>query len=91
MLEVNIHEAKTHLSRLLARVSAGEEVLIKRAGEPIARLVPCAAKSQAKKTKKKKRILGRDEGVFTVPEDFNKTDEALLRDFEDGSHPLTLT
>ena len=36
MIEVNIHEAKTHLSRLLAKVAAGEEVIIARSGEPVA-------------------------------------------------------
>ena len=40
MTEVNVHEAKTHLSRLLVRVEAGEEILISRAGKPVARLVP---------------------------------------------------
>ncbi len=39
---VNIHEAKTQLSRLLERVVAGEEVIIGKAGKPIARLVPYA-------------------------------------------------
>jgi prevent-host-death family protein len=39
MTQVNIHDAKTHLSRLLERVEAGEEVVISRAGRPIARLV----------------------------------------------------
>lgn len=37
---VNIHEAKTHLSRLLERVKAGEEIIIAKSGEPYARLVP---------------------------------------------------
>ncbi len=37
---VNIHEAKTHLSRLLARASAGEEIIIAKAGKPTAKLVP---------------------------------------------------
>jgi prevent-host-death family protein len=37
---VNIHEAKTHLSRLVERVEAGEEITIARAGRPVARLVP---------------------------------------------------
>jgi len=37
---VNIHEAKTHLSRLLARASAGEEIIIAKAGQPVAKLVP---------------------------------------------------
>ena len=39
MVTVNIHEAKTHLSRLLAQVEAGEEVVIARNGKPVARLV----------------------------------------------------
>jgi prevent-host-death family protein len=37
---VNVHEAKTHFSRLLERVSRGEEVVIGKAGRPVARLVP---------------------------------------------------
>ena len=40
MVIVNVHQAKTHLSRLLERVAAGEEVVIARAGNPVARLVP---------------------------------------------------
>ncbi|MBM4320069.1 MAG: type II toxin-antitoxin system Phd/YefM family antitoxin [Deltaproteobacteria bacterium] len=40
MAQVNIHEAKTHLSRLLERVEQGEEIVIARAGMPVARLVP---------------------------------------------------
>ena len=39
-MQVNIHEAKTHLSELLQRIAAGEEVVIARAGKPIAKLVP---------------------------------------------------
>ncbi len=38
-MEVNIHEAKTHLSKLLARVAAGEEIIISKAGRPVAQLV----------------------------------------------------
>ena len=41
MTVVNVHEAKTQLSRLLARVESGEEVVIARRGEPVARLVAC--------------------------------------------------
>lgn len=37
---VNIHDAKTHLSRLIERVEAGEEITLARAGRPVARLVP---------------------------------------------------
>ncbi len=43
---VNIHDAKTHFSRLLARVSEGEEVIIAKAGRPIARLVSIVQKSK---------------------------------------------
>ena len=41
MVTVNVHEAKTHLSRLLSDVEAGEEVVIARNGKPVARLVRC--------------------------------------------------
>jgi prevent-host-death family protein len=44
---VNVHDAKTHLSRLLARVEAGEEIVIGRAGVPIARLVPYRSPDRA--------------------------------------------
>lgn len=40
MKSVNVHEAKTHLSRLLDRAHAGEEIIIAKSGEPYARLVP---------------------------------------------------
>lgn len=40
MTPINVHEAKTHLSRLLERVANGEEVVIARSGRPVARLVP---------------------------------------------------
>jgi prevent-host-death family protein len=61
---VNVHEAKTHLSRLLARVEAGEEILISRAGRPVARLLP-AQKARAR------RRPGRFVGKGRVAEDFN--------------------
>lgn len=63
MAEVNIHEAKTHLSRLLRRVQAGEEIVIARGGVPVARLVPVAPGGP--------RILGQDRGRYEVPEDFD--------------------
>lgn len=43
---VNIHQAKTHLSRLVERVEAGEEIVIARAGRPVARLVPVGARTR---------------------------------------------
>ncbi|MGA7462545.1 MAG: type II toxin-antitoxin system Phd/YefM family antitoxin [Candidatus Korobacteraceae bacterium] len=63
-MEVNIHEAKTHLSKLLERVALGEEVIIAKAGKPVARLV-------ALKDRKRKRPLGLAKGEFTVPDDFD--------------------
>ncbi len=60
---VGVHQAKTHLSRLLEDVAAGEEVVITRRGEEIASLVP-VHRSAARK-------LGIDRGRFVVPEDFD--------------------
>ena len=64
MKTVNIHEAKTHLSRLLQRVAAGEEITIANRGTPVARLVPA-------ERPKGRGILGLAAGQFTVPEDFD--------------------
>lgn len=46
---VNIHEAKTHLSRLIERVEAGEEITLARAGRPVAKLVPFNSRRQPRK------------------------------------------
>ena len=62
-MAVNIHEAKTHFSKLLRRVLAGEEVTISKGGKPIARLVPLETRVP--------RRFGADVGVFEVPEDFD--------------------
>ena len=61
---VNIHEAKTHLSKLLEQVAEGKEVIIAKAGRPVARLIPVADESA-------KPVLGTERGRFTIPEDFN--------------------
>jgi prevent-host-death family protein len=76
-MEVNIHEAKTHLSKLLERVSLGEEVIIAKAGTPVAKLVPF---DQEPKT----RIFGSAKGEFTVPDDFNEPDAEIEALFYDG-------
>jgi prevent-host-death family protein len=76
MIQVNIHEAKTKLSQLLARVAAGEEVIIARAGRPIARL---SGIQQSRASRK----LGVDEGLFEVPDDFNAPlPPEVLEEFE---------
>ncbi|MGD0215213.1 MAG: type II toxin-antitoxin system Phd/YefM family antitoxin [Terriglobales bacterium] len=72
-MEVNIHEAKTHLSRLLARVALGEEVIIAKAGTPVARLV-------AVEPTRRKFKLGSAKGEFVVPDDFN---DPLPKEIED--------
>lgn len=75
MTEVGVHEAKTHLSRLLRRVAAGEEIVITNGGRPAARLVPVNSGVV--------RELGFDRGVLAVPADFDDPlPEALIDDFE---------
>ena len=63
-MEVNIHQAKTHLSKLLERVALGEEVVIAKAGQPIAKLIPI-------KPSTRKFRFGSAKGQFVVPDDFN--------------------
>lgn len=65
MQTVNIHEAKTHLSRLVERVAAGEEMIIAKAGKPMARLVPL------EKPMQKKRESGALEGKIWMAENFD--------------------
>ena len=64
MTQVNVHEAKTQLSKLLAQVEAGEEVVVARDGKPVARLVPLAPRLVPRKP-------GLCKGQFVVPDDFN--------------------
>ena len=72
---VNVHEAKTHLSRLLDRVTAGDEVVIAKAGTPVARLIPFQAG--------RGRVLGGDEGRVEIVDDFDAPlPDDLLADFE---------
>lgn len=70
MIAVNIHEAKTHLSSLLKRVSAGEEVIIQKSGHPLAKLSRITSTS-------KKRKGGFDRGNFTIPDDFDNESEEI--------------
>ncbi len=80
-MEVNIHEAKTHLSRLLQRVAAGEEVTIARAGVPVARLVAVAPKNTV-------RPLGFARGQVWVADDFDAPlPDDLLKAFYGGKLP----
>ena len=73
---VNVHEAKTHLSRLLTRVERGDEIVIARAGRPIARLLPF-------RTIGSERVLGGARGTIWIADDFDAPlPEDLLADFE---------
>ena len=63
MKTVNVHEAKTHLSRLLDRAHAGEEIVIAKSGEPYARLVPL-------KTGKAERKPGTLRGLVRITDTF---------------------
>jgi prevent-host-death family protein len=77
MTTVNVHDAKTHLSRLLDRVVEGETIIIARAGKPVAQLTPLAHGSVAE------RRLGFLQGRSEVPDDFDRMDEEdLIAEFE---------
>jgi prevent-host-death family protein len=72
---VNIHEAKTHLSRLVEQVEGGDEVVIARAGRPVARLVPYT-------TRTRPRTPGAWRGQVRLAPDFDQTPESVLDAFE---------
>ena len=74
---VNVHQAKTQLSRLLAQVEAGEEVVIARRGEPVARLVGCKPRS-----KRQPDVL---KGKLVIPDGFfDPLPEEELKAWEGG-------
>lgn len=74
-MDVGVHEAKTHLSKLLRRVAMGEEITIRNGGRAVARLVPVVAGPA--------RQFGLDRGLFEVPEDFDAPlPDEVLRGFE---------
>ena len=70
-----VHEAKTHLSRILRLVESGAEVHITRGSEPIARILPMEAAT---------REIGFAEGAVLVPDDFDETDPELVESFYAG-------
>ena len=72
---VNIYEAKTQLSRLVDQVEAGAEVVIARAGRPVARLVPYRARRE-------QRVPGAWKGRIRVSDDFDVTEPAVIESFE---------
>ena len=67
MRTVNLHEAKTHLSRLVARAAGGESFIIAKAGKPLVKVIPLEPKDAAIPNR-----LGFLQGEFQVPADFDK-------------------
>lgn len=80
METVNIHQAKTHLSRLLERVLHGGSFLIAKAGKPIAKVVPLDATEPGTKP----RRLGFMKGQISVPADFDRMGTEEIRELFDG-------
>jgi len=74
-LQVNIHEAKTHLSRLVERAASGEEIVIAKAGRPMARLVGYDKQKEPRK-------LGGWEGRVEILPGFDEMDEEIAKLFE---------
>ena len=74
---VNVHAAKTHLSRLLERAEAGEEIVIGRAGKPIAKLIPYRAE-------RPKRVFGALKGQIRILPGFDDADAEIEREFEES-------
>lgn len=78
MYSVNIHEAKTRFSQLVDIVAGGKEIIIAKAGKPIAKLVPLVSN-------KKIRKFGVLKGKITISSDFDKPlPENIIQEFEEG-------
>jgi prevent-host-death family protein len=81
MSVINIHAAKTQLSKLVDQAAAGEEIVIARAGRPVARLVALAPE-------RPRRVLGQMDGLLTITDDFNDPlPDDLLDLFEGKDEP----
>ena len=79
MRTVNIHEAKTHLSRLVDQAAAGESFIIAKAGRPLVKVIRLDAPDQARRT-------GFMAGEIDVPDDFDQMgEEAIAQLFEGGT------
>ncbi len=77
MQTVNMHDAKTQFSRYVEQAATGNEIIIARAGKPVARLVPLAAKPT--------RQLGLGKGKFAMPEHFDTMHQAEIQQMFEGS------
>jgi prevent-host-death family protein len=79
MRTINIHEAKTHLSRLVDQAAAGEPFIIAKAGKPIVRVVPLDTPDAAQRSR-----LGFLAGQIAVPDDFDTMGAETIEDLFDG-------
>ncbi|MBI4702088.1 MAG: type II toxin-antitoxin system Phd/YefM family antitoxin [Deltaproteobacteria bacterium] len=80
MRTINIHEAKTHLSRLVDLAAAGEPFIIAKAGKPVVRVVPLDTPAPGMECR-----LGFLQGRLRIPDDFDSLGaEAIRVDFEGG-------
>ena len=75
-MKVNVHDAKSNLSRLIDRAAAGEEIVIARAGKPVARLMALE--------ERRPRVFGSLAGRVHIADDFDQTEDELLGLFEEG-------
>jgi len=79
MRTINIHAAKTHLSRLIEEVAAGKPFVIAKAGKPMAQVIQL---DKPEKSSAKRRIGGL-EGLYTIPDDFEEIDKQLDKEIEE--------
>ena len=76
---VNMHEAKTHLSRLVEEAARGEPFIIAKAGRPVVKVVAIAAESESAR-----RRVGFLAGQLKIPDDFDRIDAAQIERMFDG-------
>jgi prevent-host-death family protein len=79
MRTISITEAETRLSQLIEQAAAGEEIVIAKAGKPMARLMPLA-----EQTEPPRRVLGLGRGRLRVPENFNSLHAETIRKMFEG-------
>ncbi len=76
-MQVNIHEAKTHFSKLIAQVLCGEEVIIAKSGKPVAQIIPITLDSSTRTPGSAKgKIVVHDDFMDPLPEDVQETFES---------------
>ena len=81
MKQVNMHEAKTHLSRLVDEAAAGQSFVICKAGKPMVRVTSLAQSDEAAPVRSR---LGMLRGQFSVPDDFDRMGQEEIADLFEG-------